>query len=219
MQNSILRQYFATVITVCSISIPQIFPARSTKCYPHHVSNDLSPCRIPFIPCVDMAENSTTTYTTALGVWRRSGAVHISSLHDTKIASFPLDFLRSCGDHTWEYILFVVSLLIVIDADHPGQLHDDQDDLIDLRDLPTPGNYRYIERGPSLVTSSWRYSSDPRRKGKRCPARARSRIFQPRYSSFWYRRDDEICFFTSDSQPPRSGKPRRSRECVHADCV
>lgn len=103
---------------------------------------------------LDMSENTTTTYTTALGVWRRSGAVHISSLHETKIASFPLDFLRSCGDHTWEYILYVVSLLIEIDADHPGQLHDDQDKLIDLQNLPTSGYYHYIERGQSFAVSS-----------------------------------------------------------------
>ena len=94
-----------------------------------------------------MAESTVTTYTTALGVWRRSGAVHILSVHDTKIASFPISFLHSCGDDSWSYILRVVSLLIEVDLNHPGQLRDDHGQLVNLRDPPNAGEFRYVEDG------------------------------------------------------------------------
>ena len=94
-----------------------------------------------------MDYGTPTTYTTALGLWRRSGAVHVLSVHDTKIASFPMSFLHSCGDNTWDYILRVVSLLVELDAKHSPQLLDDSGNHVDIDQLPVSGSYRYVEQG------------------------------------------------------------------------
>ena len=100
-----------------------------------------------------MAETSTTTYTTAAGVslWRRCGTVIIVSVLDTRIAIFPLSFLDTCGDNSWEYIYLVISLLIEVDPKHPGQLYDESGDLVDLHAFPTPGTFRYLESGQSSL--------------------------------------------------------------------
>ncbi len=102
-----------------------------------------------------MPETTKTTYTTAAGVslWRRSGTISIVSIHDTRIAVFPMSFLASCGDNSWEYINYVVTLLIDVDPNHPGQLFDENGTAVNEQVLPTPGIFRYIERGMFLQSS------------------------------------------------------------------
>ena len=96
-------------------------------------------------PCRSIDKDTLTSYTTALGLWRRSGAVHILSLPDTKIASFPMSFLLSCGDKKWDYILHIVSLLVEVDSHHPGGLLDDLGRPVDTRRVPASGTFRYVE--------------------------------------------------------------------------
>lgn len=90
---------------------------------------------------------SQVTYTTASGRWRRSGNVNVLSIHDTQIATFPMAFLQSCGDNTWRYILFVISLLVNVASDHPGELFDPLGHPVSPQDAPVAGTFRYIERG------------------------------------------------------------------------
>lgn len=92
------------------------------------------------------------TYTSASGRWRRSGFVIVVSVHDTSIASFPIRFLQSCMDNTWSYVLYVISLLIEVDSNHPGNIVDILDHPVNAQDPPAAGTYRYIEQGPSTRT-------------------------------------------------------------------
>jgi hypothetical protein len=88
------------------------------------------------------------TYTTAAGKWRRSDTVTIVSIHDKRIARFPIDFLATCGDNTWSYVNHVVSLLVVVDPDHSGSILDPATGLpVDPDAAPTAGQYRYVEEG------------------------------------------------------------------------
>jgi hypothetical protein len=87
------------------------------------------------------------TYTTAAGTWRRSGFVVIVSVLGTRIAVFPMDFLTTCGDNTWGYILFAVSCVIDIDPQHPGSIVDDQERPVDLEAAPVRGTFCYVETG------------------------------------------------------------------------
>jgi len=91
------------------------------------------------------------TYTTAAGLWRRSGFIVITSVLGTRIAVFPMDFVATCGDNTWSYVLFAISCVIDLDPHHPGILVDDQDLAVRLGSSPTPGTFRYIETGTSVA--------------------------------------------------------------------
>ena len=97
---------------------------------------------------------SQVTYTTASGRWRRSGNVKVLSIHDTQIATFPMAFLQSCGDNTWRYILFVISLLVNVASDHPGELLDPLGRPVSPREAPVAGTFRYVERGKVEYGSS-----------------------------------------------------------------
>lgn len=90
------------------------------------------------------------TYTMAAGLWRRSGFIVITSVLGTRIAVFPMDFVATCGDNTWAYILFAVSCVIDLDPHHPGVIVDDQNTPVGLGSSPTPGTFRYLETGTSL---------------------------------------------------------------------
>jgi hypothetical protein len=81
--------------------------------------------------------------------WRRSGFVEIISAYDTPIASFPISFLESCGDNTWNYIEHVVSLVIEVDAQHPGRVVNADGLPVNSSDAPVAGSFRYIEQGAS----------------------------------------------------------------------
>ena len=92
------------------------------------------------------------TYTTAAGIWRRSGFVAIVSVLGTRIAVFPMDFLATCGDNTWGYVLFAITCVIDIDPQHPGSIIDDQDRPVDLEAAPVGGTVSYVETGmPEVV--------------------------------------------------------------------
>jgi hypothetical protein len=90
------------------------------------------------------------SYTTAAGLWRRSGFITITSTLGTRIAVFPIDFLTTCGDNTWNYVAFAVSCVIDIDPSHPGAIVDDQYLPVALELSPTPGTFQYVEAGTSI---------------------------------------------------------------------
>ncbi len=88
------------------------------------------------------------TYTLAIGKWRRSGTVTIQSVLDTKIARFPIGFLASCGDNSWNYVSFVVSLLVEADPQHPASIIEPNTGLlVNPDDVPVAGTYRFVEQG------------------------------------------------------------------------
>ena len=88
-------------------------------------------------------------YISSPGKWRRCGVVEVVSLHDTRIASFPVDFLESCGDNTWSFVLFVVQLLVIPDPEHPGAIYEENiaETAVQLHDSPQEGTYRYVQPG------------------------------------------------------------------------
>ena len=91
------------------------------------------------------------TYTLASGVWPRCPKLTIESCLGTRIARFPLNFLETCGNNTWGYIYYVVSLLVKADPLHPGSLIDHQTGLpVDRDGKPRPGIFQYIEQGQAL---------------------------------------------------------------------
>jgi hypothetical protein len=88
------------------------------------------------------------TYTLAIGKWPRVGIVTIHSVSDTKIARFPISFLASCGDNTWGYVSFVVSLLVEADPQHPASIIDPKTGQpVNPDDVPVAGMYRFVEQG------------------------------------------------------------------------
>lgn len=96
--------------------------------------------------------DESVSYTVAASKWRRSGYVEIASVFDTPIASFPMAFLASCGDNSWDYILKVVVHVIerpettsnakIIELKH--------NTLVDLHETPLEGSYRYLTPGKSV---------------------------------------------------------------------
>jgi phenolic acid decarboxylase len=94
------------------------------------------------------------TYELAAVRWRRSQTVDIVTRLGNQIAVFPLSFLLSCGDNTWEYVLYVVNLPVDQIRGHDGRIvigDDPQaiDDAlpVDLQGSPTAGTYYYIQDG------------------------------------------------------------------------
>ena len=94
-------------------------------------------------------------YISSPGKWRRCGVVDVVSLHDTRIASFPVDFLKSCGDNTWSFVLFVVQLLVIPDSEHPGAICEENNEksTVELHHAPREGTYRYVlyRLSPSIL--------------------------------------------------------------------
>jgi hypothetical protein len=93
------------------------------------------------------------TYTTAAGKWRRTEYVCVVSTLDTPLATFPIPFLTTCGDNTWSYVIYAVSLVVDNDPLHPATLVDSNGQALTPEGIPSPGNYRYIENGPLTLTS------------------------------------------------------------------
>lgn len=111
------------------------------------------------------------TYTLAIGRWRRSGIVTIRSVLDTKIARFPIGFLASCGDNTWDYISFVVGLLVEADPQHPASIIDQiTGQSVRPDDAPVPGTYRLVEQG-ALIWSGLHSCPDLSQPGKNSEVR------------------------------------------------
>jgi len=93
--------------------------------------------------------DDNVSYTMAASKWRRSGFVEVVSIHGTPIASFPLSFLMTCGDNTWQYVQYGVSLVIDVDSHHPGSIVNAEDLCVNLQDTPTAGIFSYVEQGTS----------------------------------------------------------------------
>nr|ODN94504.1 hypothetical protein L204_04637 [Cryptococcus depauperatus CBS 7855] len=94
-------------------------------------------------------------YPPAISFWKDSSSVVIDSDHDTRIAIFPLDFIRQGGDNTWSYVLYVVRQLVVLEPDQLGQLKDENGAELDLNEAPEAGTFRFhIEGSQSDVTFS-----------------------------------------------------------------
>lgn len=91
--------------------------------------------------------NDGVSYTMAASKWRRSGHVEIVSVHDTVIASIPIDFLKTCGDNTWRYIQHVVAITVELDPVHPGSILLEDGVAVDLEDTPMAGRFRFVEQG------------------------------------------------------------------------
>jgi hypothetical protein len=88
------------------------------------------------------------TYTIAAGVWPRSPKVTIESCVGTRIARLPLNFLETCGDNTWSYVSYLVSLLVVCEEEHPGSVIDPQTGMpVDPDEVPRSGTFMFIEQG------------------------------------------------------------------------
>jgi hypothetical protein len=91
---------------------------------------------------------SEKTYTIAAGVWPRSPKVTIESCIGTRIARLPLNFLETCGDNTWSYVSYLLSLLVVPEEKHPGSIIDPHTGLIvDPNAIPHAGTFTFIEQG------------------------------------------------------------------------
>lgn len=95
--------------------------------------------------------NDEVSYTMAASKWRRSGHVEIVSVYDTVIASFPIDFLKTCGDNTWQYILHVVAIIVELDPVHPGSIFFEDGVAVDYQDIPMAGRFRFLEQGLSIL--------------------------------------------------------------------
>nr|ODN73617.1 hypothetical protein L203_06670 [Cryptococcus depauperatus CBS 7841] len=94
-------------------------------------------------------------YPLATSLWTNSSSVVIRSDYDTRIAVFPLDFIRQGGDNTWSYVLYVVRQLVVLEPDQLGQLQDENGAALDLNEAPKAGTFRFhIEGSQSDVTFS-----------------------------------------------------------------
>jgi hypothetical protein len=99
-------------------------------------------------------KRTEVTYTTALSRWRRQGAVRIISVLDTPLATIPMQFLEQGGDNTWSYIQFIISLIIVEDAGHPGGFYTLENEPVVLTSVPAAGKFRFVEYGESCLYST-----------------------------------------------------------------
>ncbi len=97
-----------------------------------------------------IARSKAITYKTAAQAWPRGPRILILSAVDTEIAKFPLAFLETCGDNTWSYVFYVVSLLVEADPMHTGAIVNLDGQPVDLHSAPIAGRFRYIEEGESV---------------------------------------------------------------------
>jgi hypothetical protein len=90
---------------------------------------------------------SDVSYELAAIRWRRSDTIDILSIHDTQIALFPLAFVSSCGDNTWQYVLNVVHQLVEPIPERPGIIVTEHGEAVNLEEPPTAGTFRYKQLG------------------------------------------------------------------------
>ena len=121
---------------------------------------------------------SPKTYNTAASAWPRSKRLLLVSVLDTPIAKFPINYLESCGDNTWEYVSYVVSLLVEADPLHPGAIIDpEHGNAVDPCATPVAGTFRYIENGTTRERAFGILANPPfPRQNERCPLYAGSNI-------------------------------------------
>ena len=90
----------------------------------------------------------TETFPLAISSWPRDSKLNVISVIGTRIASFPMAFLQTCGDNSWSYVYFVISLLVEEDPEHPASLIDRRTGLSVVPDgIPHSGTFEYIEQG------------------------------------------------------------------------
>jgi hypothetical protein len=96
---------------------------------------------------------SDKTYALAAVAWPRCPSIRIESSVGTRIARLPLNFLETCGDNTWSFVSYIISLLIIPDPGHPGSIIDVESGLpVDLLSIPYAGTFRFVERGMWAAT-------------------------------------------------------------------
>ncbi len=100
------------------------------------------------------------TYKTAAQAWPRGPRVIILSTVDTEIAKFPLAFLETCGDNTWSYVFYVISLLVEADPMHTGAIVNLVGSLSISKAHPSPVRFG-ISRKVSLSKVTSVHLADP----------------------------------------------------------
>nr|ODO04312.1 hypothetical protein L204_00670 [Cryptococcus depauperatus CBS 7855] len=94
-------------------------------------------------------------YPLAVHFWGSPEIVAVHSDHGTRIAVFPLEFIRKGGDNTWSYVLYVVRQLIVLEPGQSCQLQNEDGIELDLNEAPQAGSFRFhVEGSQSDVTFS-----------------------------------------------------------------
>jgi hypothetical protein len=94
---------------------------------------------------------SEVSYELAAIRWRRSDTIDVLTIHDTQIAVFPLAFLSSCGDNTWQYVLNVVHQLVTPIPERPGVIVTEMGEPVNLEEPPSAGTFRYKQPGALLL--------------------------------------------------------------------
>nr|ODN86712.1 hypothetical protein L203_03960 [Cryptococcus depauperatus CBS 7841] len=99
--------------------------------------------------------SDTDDYALAVRLWGSPEIVAVHSDHGTRIAVFPLEFIRKGGDNTWSYVLYVVRQLIVLEPGQSCQLQNEDGIELDLNEAPEAGSFRFhVEGSQSDVTFS-----------------------------------------------------------------
>jgi hypothetical protein len=103
---------------------------------------------------------SEVSYELAAIRWRRSDTIDVLTIHDTQIAVFPLAFLSSCGDNTWQYVLNVVHQLVTPIPERPGVIVTEMGEPVNLEEPPSAGTFRYKQPGALLLPTDLSSSTD-----------------------------------------------------------
>lgn len=67
--------------------------------------------------------------------------VRVSNDREDRIATFPINFMRRCGDNTWSYIHGVIVELICVTDVSDVKILDDKGSTVDFRVEPSAGSY------------------------------------------------------------------------------
>lgn len=86
-------------------------------------------------------------YDLAIHSWRDPDNITIQSCNGTRIASFPLGFVRRGGDNTWRCILDVVCDLVEHHGSHSPILTDEHGQPLDLDSDVVAGVFVYGQLG------------------------------------------------------------------------
>lgn len=86
-------------------------------------------------------------YDLAIHSWRDPDNIIVQSFNGTRIASFPLGFVRRGGDSTWRYILDVLCVLVEHQGSHSPVLTDEHGEPLDLDSGVIAGVFIYGQLG------------------------------------------------------------------------
>ncbi|WOO86374.1 uncharacterized protein LOC62_08G009851 [Vanrija pseudolonga] len=92
-------------------------------------------------------------YDLAIHSWSDSDNLTVVSTNGTRIASFPLGFIRRGGDNSWRYVVDIVDLLIVRQGDQCTPLEDQYGVSVDLDSPPMAGTFIYRLPDDSVIFS------------------------------------------------------------------